>query len=147
MKTEIISRVYNHPRIRTGELTRIINAHQKATLDAPENPERKPEVVLKDEEILASMTNRNYKAKASEDLQPSDSSIDVDSRLEELDTHYEAILEAVHHFTMEGLRNRIMDAPFGAVDAYQFALFIPGHTARHTLQIEEVKADPGFPDK
>lgn len=118
----------------------------KAALDAPENPERKSEVEMKDEEILASITNRDYKAQASEDLQPADhSAIDVDSRLEELKKYNATILDYVEQYTMDGLRNRIMDAPFGAVDAYQFALFIPGHTARHTLQIEEVKSDSGFP--
>lgn len=119
----------------------------KTALDAPENPERKSEVETNDEELLASMTNRDYKVKTSEDLEPDNSSaIDVDGRLEELKMHNTEILEYVDRFTMEGLRNRIMDAPFGAVDAYQFALFIPGHTARHTLQIEEVKSDPGYPD-
>ncbi len=29
MKSEILSQVYNHPRIRPGELTQIIDAHQK----------------------------------------------------------------------------------------------------------------------
>jgi hypothetical protein len=31
------------------------------------------------------------------------------------------------------------------VDAYQFMLFLAGHSKRHLLQIKEVKADPGFP--
>ncbi len=118
----------------------------KTTLDAPENPERKSEVEMKDEELLASMTNRDYKVKTSEDLEPAtNSAIDVDGRLEELKMYNTEILEYVNRFDMEGLRNRIMDAPFGAVDAYQFALFIPGHTARHRLQIEEVKSHPDFP--
>jgi uncharacterized damage-inducible protein DinB len=33
----------------------------------------------------------------------------------------------------------------GTPDAFQWLLFISAHTARHTLQIEEVKAAPGYP--
>jgi len=31
------------------------------------------------------------------------------------------------------------------MDAYQWLLLISAHSARHTAQIEEVKADPNFP--
>lgn len=100
---------------------------------------------MSDEDILAAMTNREYKAEASEDLLPSPTDIDIGGRLVELRSEYDKILEHLNQFNEEALRNRIMDVPFGAVDAYQFAIFIPGHTARHTLQIEEVKGTEGFP--
>ena len=31
------------------------------------------------------------------------------------------------------------------MDTYQWMLLVAGHSKRHTLQIEEVKASPGFP--
>ncbi len=34
---------------------------------------------------------------------------------------------------------------FGPLDAYGWFLFESGHSERHTLQIEEVKAAPGYP--
>ena len=34
---------------------------------------------------------------------------------------------------------------FGALDGYQWILLLSAHSERHTKQIEEVKADPGFP--
>ena len=34
---------------------------------------------------------------------------------------------------------------FGDLDAYGWFLFLSGHSERHTLQIEEVKASQGFP--
>ncbi len=34
---------------------------------------------------------------------------------------------------------------FGNLDAIGWVYFLSGHTERHTLQIEEVKAAPGFP--
>lgn len=117
----------------------------KKALDAPENPARRGEVKMTDEDIIKAMTNREHKAKAAQNMQPSNAAIDVKARLKQLKKQNDEILAYVGKFSDESLRNRVMDAPFGAVDTYQFALVIPGHTARHTLQLEEVKSDPGFP--
>jgi hypothetical protein len=47
-----------------------------------------------------------------------------------------------------GLRDHVMDSPLGQpLDAYEWLLFISAHSERHTKQILEVKADPGFPKK
>jgi hypothetical protein len=44
------------------------------------------------------------------------------------------------------LRGHIAMHPIaGAWDGYQWILAAGGHGARHAAQIEEVKADPGFP--
>lgn len=45
-----------------------------------------------------------------------------------------------------GLRAHTVAHPvFGAMDGYQWILAVAAHSARHTQQILEVKADPGFP--
>jgi DinB family protein len=47
-----------------------------------------------------------------------------------------------------GLRAHAMDGPAAKdMDAYQWMLYLSGHSARHTAQILEVKADPNFPKK
>jgi hypothetical protein len=44
------------------------------------------------------------------------------------------------------LRAHATDSPMGQpLDAYEWLLFIGAHSARHTKQILEVKADPNFP--
>ena len=44
------------------------------------------------------------------------------------------------------LREHAVESPIGKVlDAYQWVLFVSAHCERHTKQILEVKADPGFP--
>ncbi len=44
------------------------------------------------------------------------------------------------------LRGRVMPHPFfGPWDGYQWLLAVGSHTARHTDQIREIKADPNFP--
>jgi hypothetical protein len=44
------------------------------------------------------------------------------------------------------LRRHAIDHPvFGPLDGYQWVLAVAAHSARHTKQILEVKADPNFP--
>lgn len=43
------------------------------------------------------------------------------------------------------LRAHVSDSPLGPLDAYEWLLFMAGHSERHTKQILEVKADPNFP--
>ncbi len=46
------------------------------------------------------------------------------------------------------LRDHATESPVGKVlDAYQWVLFVSAHCERHTAQILEVKAAPGFPGK
>src|SRR5262245_41580639 len=46
------------------------------------------------------------------------------------------------------LRGHAVDSPIGGKwDAYEFILLIGAHSERHTKQIEEVKASPGYPAK
>ena len=47
--------------------------------------------------------------------------------------------------TKDDLRNHVVELPFGSYDAYQVILMIGSHSNRHTQQIEEVKAQAGFP--
>lgn len=47
----------------------------------------------------------------------------------------------------EDLRNHVVQMPFGWIDCYQFCLMISAHSQRHIKQIQELKADPGFPEK
>lgn len=44
------------------------------------------------------------------------------------------------------LRQHVIDHPvFGPLDGYEWVLAVAAHSARHTKQILEVKADPSFP--
>jgi hypothetical protein len=44
------------------------------------------------------------------------------------------------------LREHVVDSPIKQpLDAYEWLLFVGAHSERHTKQILEVKADPGFP--
>jgi DinB superfamily len=47
--------------------------------------------------------------------------------------------------TTPDLRQHVMDSPLGPLDAYEWLLFIAAHSERHTKQILEIEASPGFP--
>ena len=119
----------------------------KNALAGEPNPERKDEVKMSDEDIIAGITDRSSKAQASESLMPNGTYDSPEAALEAFDEQREEIMDFIDDTSEEDLRKYISDSPFGAVDAYQSLLFIAGHTARHTLQIEEVMKDANFPEK
>lgn len=119
----------------------------KGYMEQPQNPERKKDIMVSDDEIIGFMTNRTEKYQAPEMLQKKGIYNDPKVALKDLEAQRKEIIEFIKKTDIEELRNRINDSPAGATDAYQSLLFIAGHTARHTLQIDEVKADKNFPKK
>ena len=119
----------------------------KQLLEQPPNPERKEEVVATDEKLIAGITDRSKKFKAPEAVQPTGKYTDPEEAIKDFKAQREQILDYLKNISVEELRNHIGDTPGGPADAYQSFLFIAGHTARHTLQIEEVKENAGFPGK
>lgn len=115
------------------------------TLKQAPNPEKRSEIKSTDEDIMAMMVNRSFKAQAPAEMQPSGKYKNVQTALEALEKNQQNILGELKNYSMEDLRNHVVAAPIGSIDAYQFMLFIPGHTARHTLQIQEIKNHPNFP--
>lgn len=117
----------------------------KAELDKPAQPERRPEVASSDEALITGITDRSQKHKAPEALQPTGKYRDAEAALNDLATIRNTVLDFIQQANVEDLRNHIAEFPGGIIDGYQNLLFIAAHCARHTLQIEEVKADPQFP--
>ena len=103
-----------------------------------------PNVEESDKQVLAFLTDRSQKFQAPEPLRPTN--------------RFETPEKAMEHFlasrarTIEflkatpDLRLYALAAPGGTKrDAQQWLLFISGHTVRHTLQLNEVKAHADFP--
>src|SRR5699024_162782 len=118
----------------------------KKLLEQPANPERKEEVKATNQQLIAGITDRSSTATAPDALQPTGKYKNPEKALKNFRDQREHILTYLKNVSLEDLRNHIGDTPAGAADAYQSFLFIAGHTARHTLQIEEVKQDAGFPE-
>lgn len=117
----------------------------KANLEKPANPERREEINYSDKEIIVMVTDRSEKYKAPDILVVPGKYDDAATALQDLEKQRADILDLINNTTIDDMRNHVGDSPSGANDTYQSFLFLAGHTARHTLQIEEVKAYKDFP--
>jgi DinB superfamily len=95
--------------------------------------------------VLAAIPDRSHKAQAPEPLVPSSKTTPAQS----LDEFLKGRAKTVAFVeSTQGMREHAIDSPLGQpLDAYEWVLFIAAHSERHTKQILEVKADPGFPKK
>jgi len=115
------------------------------TMKSPAAPEKKSEAQGKDEAILRMLPDRSVKAKAPEFLQPTrrwPDHADLIAHFKESRDRNIAYIQT----TDDDLRSHFMNHPvLKAIDAYQIMLLLSAHSERHTLQINEVKADPNYP--
>ena len=114
------------------------------TLKTEANPAKRAELKRSDEEIKKMITDRSFRVKTREGFIPTGQFGDAKQTLKVFDERREALIKYVKE-TKDDLRNHIAESPLGLVDTYQLLIFLSAHTKRHTLQIEELKANPGFP--
>lgn len=113
---------------------------------APANPEKRADIKMSDEQVLAGLQDRSQKRKTFEPLEPKNAKwASVDEGLKAFQEERAKHIEYVKS-TSDDLRNHVaVQTPLGALDSYQLVLFMSAHTLRHIKQIDEVKADPNFP--
>ena len=125
--------------------TTIMGLIQHPLMQSPAAPEKRELVKGKDQLILERVPDRSHKAQAPEMLRPTGrwaTEADLTKAFEEA---RKANMEYVRT-TNDDLRDHFFAHPvFGPLDGYQWLLLLATHSARHTAQIEEVKADPNFP--
>ncbi|HEX6191065.1 MAG TPA: DinB family protein [Chitinophagaceae bacterium] len=115
------------------------------TMKAPANPEKRAEIKVTDEDLVKMVEDRSEKRKTSEMLEPKNAAFkSLDEAMTEFKTLRTDHIKYIKT-TTEDLRNHVAQMPFGWIDCYQLTLMISAHTNRHTKQLNEVKADPGFP--
>jgi predicted DNA-binding protein YlxM (UPF0122 family) len=114
-------------------------------MQSPATPERREQVKGKDQLILEKMPDRSHKAQAPEILRPTGRWATQAELTKTFEDSRKATMDYIRT-TNDDLRDHFFDHPaFGILDGYQWLLLISAHSARHTAQIEEVKADPNFP--
>jgi hypothetical protein len=118
---------------------------QDQLMKAPARTESE-DIKALDEFVMQRIPDRTSKVQAPEPLQPNNR---FGSPKETLAHFRESRAKTIKFLRdTKDLREHAMDSPFGKkLDGYQWLLFIGAHSERHTKQIEEVKADPGFPQK
>jgi hypothetical protein len=124
---------------------RMIFDMAKAALSKAPQPERKSEVQMTDDNLKTTLTDRSHKFQAPKELQPTGIYKDSKTALADFLAARQPVIDYITKADAKDLRNHINDYPTGTVDGYQGLMFIAAHCARHTKQIEEVKADPNFP--
>lgn len=118
---------------------------EQQLVQQPLNPERRKDVKSTDEQIIKGVEDRSHKAKSPEFGIPKHNYSSDAEAIKNFTESRNKLIEYVTN-TKDDLRNHVMDHPiFGTIDAYQLLLIDAAHTNRHTQQLEEVKADPGFP--
>ena len=119
----------------------------EGTMKAPANPEKRAEIKVTDDQIVNMVEDRSFKAQAPEPIQPKNTGYtSLDEALADFKTNRMNHVKYMKT-TTEDLRNHVVQLPIGWVDCYQLYLFIAGHSNRHTQQMNEVRADKGFPSK
>jgi hypothetical protein len=117
----------------------------QATLQQPATPEKKSDEKYTTESLIAAVTDRSHKFKAPEMLKPEGKFPNTDAALQAFVSRRDSTI-AYLASTQDDLKNHFTVHPaFGTIDLYQGFILVAGHCARHTLQLEEVKANPNFP--
>lgn len=111
------------------------------------NPEKRADIKWSDEEVMKNIEDRTEKKKTFSQFEPQNTSFKTtEEALASFMDNRQKLVDYVKN-TQEDLRNHVAALPFGSFDCYQMILFIGAHSNRHMQQIEEVKANAGFPKK
>ena len=136
-----IATILDHIAVSESELMDSL----KGRLSLPPNPAKRAEIKASDTTVLRVVTDRSSKSKSPPFLQPKgqfkNPQESVNAFLEQRKKNIDFIMTSQDDFRNHFSGHRLM----GVIDAYQSYLLIAAHSMRHTLQIEEVKANPNFP--
>ncbi len=117
---------------------------EKKILSAPASAERVAERKALDEKVVKMVSDRSFKAKAPEPLIPSGQFATPEEIIAAFQRNREKTIAFAE--SRDDLREHAAPHPvLKEMDAYQWLLFLSGHTMRHTAQIQEVKANARFP--
>ena len=114
-------------------------------MKGPAEPDKKAEVQGKDQVILEKVVDRSVKVQAPEMLRPTHRFTSQQALVDHFKESRGHTIDYVAS-TQDELRSHFGDHPLlKTMDGYQWLLLLSAHSHRHTLQIEEVKANPNFP--
>ncbi len=117
----------------------------EASLKNPANPEARKQIKVTDADLLKGVQDRGTSYQAPETFLPGKAP--WKNAQEALAAFKEIRNRHIKYArtTTEDLRNKIVQLPYGQVDAYQMMLFIAGHSNRHLQQITQIMESPQFP--
>ena len=134
-----IAEVAEHIAISESTILGLI--HDKRLMAPPP----KAGETMPDEKVITGLIDRTSKFQAPEMLKPVNKWATKDALVKDFNAARDKTVEFVKT-TKEDLRAHASPHPvFKTLDTHQWVLLIGGHSARHTLQIEEVKTAAGYP--
>src|SRR5688500_8487971 len=135
-----IAEVAEHIAISESTLLELVTAKILTAPPPPAGTERVP-----DETLLAAVVDRSSRLQAPEMLKPASRWATRDALKKDFNAARDKTVAYVRE-TKDDLRGHAAPHPvLKSLDGFQWVLLIGAHSARHTAQIEEVKAAPGYP--
>lgn len=121
-------------------------AWMQGLMNAPANPDKRSLIKMTDDQLMTGVEDRSNKMKTSETFEPRNAKwANKDEAMAFLKVERDKHITYINS-SSDDFRNHVAEqGPAGPMDAYQVLLLMAQHTLRHTKQIEEVKASPGFP--
>lgn len=111
----------------------------------PAGPDKHGEVKYTTDKLVTMSLDRSHKAQAPEMLKPEAKFANTQAALTSYILRRDSTIEYLK-MTQDDLKDHFITHPvFGTLDLYQGLFLLAAHSERHTLQIEEVMADPNFP--
>lgn len=137
-----IAEVAEHIAISESTILELVTGKILTAPPPPAGTERVP-----DEKLLSAVVDRTSKFQAPEMLKPTNRWATRDALRKDFNAARDKTIAYVRE-TKDDLRGHAAPHPvLKSLDAYQWVLLIGAHSARHTAQIEEVKAAAGYPAK
>ena len=100
-----------------------------------------------DAKVVEIITDRSHKFQAPEVLKPTARWSTREALVKDFETERARTIDYVKT-TSDDLRGHVFPHPaLKEIDGYQWVLLLAAHSARHTAQIEEVKASADYPKK
>ena len=111
----------------------------------PATPEKRGEVKATTDQLVRAMLDRSHKFNAPEMLKPETKFPSTEAAVRAYTMRRDSTMEYIRT-TQDDLKDHFVTHPvFGTIDLYQNLVLLAAHSERHTMQIEEVMADPHFP--
>jgi hypothetical protein len=113
------------------------------SMEQPADPEKRAEITIPDEALvkLAASGSTTIAASAQPVKNAEHSASETISTFKALRADHIKYVRS----TTEDLRNHFVCLPFGRIDSYQLLLLIAAQCNHMTREINEIKAEPGFP--
>lgn len=124
--------------------TGIFGAIQKG-MSYPANPDKRAEIKFSDVDVIKAVRSRAVTLPAPDPFVPTGRFDSISAALEAFDLQRAAAIGFTHNVADDLRTHYFRHIALGWLDCYQAILLLASHGERHRKQIEEVKADPGFP--